>query len=303
MESPRATPGQEMRDLQKVVLTRMAEIGLLVIDGTKKKPIMENYMNKLELNQRTRELLDRVRHQPKFLSVFDMPADLAEAAVWEIGKMALENTPVPLVQQSGYRWYLRELAKLLRTRTEWDLALEMEICMRKWVGYSLDPELLQMLLCECYDRIGAMTPEEVEEGKELTTKTPRHEEGIPKSRSSAIDADSVVCVPASGTNNEGAEPRKHESHEEGSDAATTDRHGCTQIECADEPGTELTTKTPRHEEVLLEPWCPGTLEPATCTTKSPRHREGSESSAGTLASSNEKRCTLNEVTMAGDGNG
>jgi hypothetical protein len=127
-------------------------------------------MNVIDLNQRTRELLDRVRHQPKFLSVFEMPADLAEAAVWEIGKIALEDKPVPLVQQNGYRWYLRELSRLLRTKTDWDLALEMEICLRKWVGYSLDPELLQMLLCECYDRIGAMTPEEVEEKVEVEVK-------------------------------------------------------------------------------------------------------------------------------------
>jgi hypothetical protein len=120
-------------------------------------------MNQMELGPKAKAVLDRIRHTNKVLSIFEMPADLAEAAVWEIGKLALKDTPVPLVQQNGYRWYLRELSKLLRTKTEWDLALEIEICLRKWIGYSLSPELLQMLLCEVYDRIGAMTPQEVEE--------------------------------------------------------------------------------------------------------------------------------------------
>jgi hypothetical protein len=190
-----------MRNLRKVVLTRNAEIGVLVIDGSKQNSTMENSMNVIDLNERTRELLDRVRHKPKFLSVFDMPADLAEAAVWEIGQLALKDTPVPLVQQNGYRWYLRELSRLLRSKTDWDLALEMEICMRKWVGYSLNPELLQMLLCECYDRIGAMTPEEVEESRDSTAKTLRHEAGSGETRSQKPETRMQKCGTGTGGEN------------------------------------------------------------------------------------------------------
>ena len=36
-------------------------------------------MNQIELNQKTRDLLDRVRHKRKCLSLYDMPPDLAEA--------------------------------------------------------------------------------------------------------------------------------------------------------------------------------------------------------------------------------
>jgi hypothetical protein len=36
-------------------------------------------MNEIELNQRTRDLLDCVRHRRKCLSVYEMPADLAAA--------------------------------------------------------------------------------------------------------------------------------------------------------------------------------------------------------------------------------
>ncbi|GEM_PF-2442267 len=118
-------------------------------------------MNQIELNQQSRDLLERVRHKSKVLSLYDMPSDLAEAAVWEIGRTPLERMRLPLVEQNAYRWYLRELSKLLRTRTGWDLALELEICLRKWVGYRLDPELLQSLLYKCYDHIAEMTPDQI----------------------------------------------------------------------------------------------------------------------------------------------
>jgi hypothetical protein len=127
-------------------------------------------MNQIELNQDTRDLLDRVRHKRKCLTLYDMPADLAEAAVWEIGKILLDPQKLPTVQYNTYRWYLRELSKLLRTPAGWDLALELELCLRKWVGFCLDPAMLQALLRECYDRIGAMTAEEVEVKAEVEAK-------------------------------------------------------------------------------------------------------------------------------------
>jgi hypothetical protein len=119
-------------------------------------------MNQIELDQTTRDLLDSIRHSRKPLCLFEMPADLAEAAVWEIGKVLLDHQGLPLVQYNTYRWFLRELSKLLRTRIGWELALELELCLRKWVGFCLDPAMLQALLRECYGRIGAMTPEEIE---------------------------------------------------------------------------------------------------------------------------------------------
>ncbi len=117
-------------------------------------------MDTIDLSHDTRATLDRIRDTSRVLSIYEMPADLAEAAVWEIGKVLVDNQHLPMVQQHSYRWFLREVAKLLRARTGWDLALEPEICLRKWAGYKLDPELLQGLLCECYDHIAEMTPDQ-----------------------------------------------------------------------------------------------------------------------------------------------
>ena len=119
-------------------------------------------MNTIELEPKTQKALDWVRHRSKVLSLYEMPADLAELAVWEIGKLLLENQGLMMVQYNQYRWFLRELAKLLRNRTGWDLALELEISLRKWAAYRLDPVLLQALVRECLDRLSSMSVEEVE---------------------------------------------------------------------------------------------------------------------------------------------
>jgi hypothetical protein len=124
-------------------------------------------MNQIELEPETRAVLDRIRHSSRVLSVYEMPADLAEAAVWEIGRVLVDNQHLPLVQYQTYRWFLREVSKLLRTRTGWSLALELEICLHKWQEYRLDPLLTQALVRECCDRIAAMSPEEVEEKVEV----------------------------------------------------------------------------------------------------------------------------------------
>ena len=120
-------------------------------------------MNQMELEPKTKAVLDRIRHTGKVLSIYEMPADLAEAAVYEIGRILLDEQRLPMVPYNQFRWFLRELAKLLRTRTGWDLALELEICLRKWASYKMDPVLLQALVRECLERIASMSPEDIEE--------------------------------------------------------------------------------------------------------------------------------------------
>jgi hypothetical protein len=215
-------------------------------------------MNQFELSPETRDVLDRIRHSSKFLSIFEMPSDLAEAAVWEIGKIVLADRGLPLVQHNGYRWYLRELSKLLRTKTEWDLALEMEICLRKWAAYRLDSELLQTLLRECYDRIGAMTPEQIEENPKpevrITTEARMAEPDRPEFRNQKPE------FRTAGENSTTKAPR----HQEDSGEIRNQRPETRMHRCGG--GRDSTTKTQRHKEVseagagTLEPLSPGVLQ-------------------------------------------
>jgi hypothetical protein len=69
-----------MRDLRDVELAKTAGNPQFLQDGKTQIRAKEQIMNQIELNQQSRELLERVRHR-KVLSLFDMPSDLAEAAV------------------------------------------------------------------------------------------------------------------------------------------------------------------------------------------------------------------------------
>jgi len=65
----------------------------------------------------------------------------------------VEGAGLPVLQTMHYRWFLRELTRLWRTRTGRDLAFHLELCIRKWVGLGLEPRTLQFLVCESYERL------------------------------------------------------------------------------------------------------------------------------------------------------
>ena len=70
----------------------------------------------------------------------------------------VEGAGLPVLQTMHYRWFLRELARLWRTRQGRDLAFHLELCIRKWVGLGLEPKTLQFLVCESYERLKGKRP-------------------------------------------------------------------------------------------------------------------------------------------------
>jgi hypothetical protein len=70
----------------------------------------------------------------------------------------IEGAGLPVLQVIHYRWFLRELARLWRTRKGRDLAFHLELCIRKWVGLGLEPRTLQFLVCEAHERLKASQP-------------------------------------------------------------------------------------------------------------------------------------------------
>jgi hypothetical protein len=65
----------------------------------------------------------------------------------------IEGAGLPVLQTMHYRWFLRELARLWRTRQGRDLAFHLELCIRKWVGLGLETRTLQFLVCEAHERL------------------------------------------------------------------------------------------------------------------------------------------------------
>jgi hypothetical protein len=119
-------------------------------------------MSELILESATRQTLEKIRHSKGLLPIYDLPHDLAEQAVWEAGRELLDEVGPPQVIYNQCRWMLREMAKLYRTRSGWDLAFELEVFLRKWTGYQMNPGLVQGLLRHCHARMKSLSPAQLE---------------------------------------------------------------------------------------------------------------------------------------------
>lgn len=123
----------------------------------------------LDWKEEFKELLARIRANPEQLNLEDMDADLCEMAVYETVKEVLCAAGLRMVELNQYRWFLRELSKVLRLYIGWDLAYHIEELLRKWVGYRLNFSLMQLLVVEAYTHLAvpaASAPEpEVEHAR------------------------------------------------------------------------------------------------------------------------------------------
>jgi hypothetical protein len=115
-------------------------------------------------------LLKPVRMSPDFNRALEDMRSGAENALYGAGVAAsdelfhkhveslIDGAGLPSLQVIHYRWFLRELARLWRTRKERDLAFHLELCLRKWVNLGLEPRTLQFLICEAHQRLKASQP-------------------------------------------------------------------------------------------------------------------------------------------------
>jgi len=80
------------------------------------------------------------------------PAE-AEREVWDVGRPVLNATGLPLIQYQQYRWFLRELSRVLRTTPGPDIPTCVEMLLAKWVRLGLQPKMVQMLTRMACERL------------------------------------------------------------------------------------------------------------------------------------------------------
>ena len=116
-------------------------------------------------------LLKPMRMSPDFNRVLEEVRSGAENALYGAGVAAsdelfhthveslIAGAGLPSLQVIHYRWFLREIARLWRTRQGRDLAFHLELCLRKWVNLGLEPRTLQFLICEAHTRLKGLKPQ------------------------------------------------------------------------------------------------------------------------------------------------
>ncbi len=106
----------------------------------------------LKLNRSATQALDEIRagaDNPLYGATTAVTEDLFKRSIIPL----LEGAGMSALQRMHYGWFLRELARLWRTKTGRDLAFHLELCMRKWLGFGLEKNTVQFLVSEIHLRL------------------------------------------------------------------------------------------------------------------------------------------------------
>lgn len=112
-------------------------------------------MQVFELADDTAAEIGRARLRRHGLPVFGMDPATCEAVVVGVCKPLMDAAGLRLTWYQQFRWFARELARVVRTKQGHELGFDVEALMRKWAGYGLDQQLLQTLVRECLAQLSA----------------------------------------------------------------------------------------------------------------------------------------------------
>ena len=121
---------------------------------------MESLLKPMKLSPDFNRVLEEIRNGAENALYGAVPAASEELFKRNVESL-IEGAGLPSLQVIHYRWYLREIARLWRTRRDRDLAFHLELCIRKWVNLGLEPRTLQFLICEAHQRLKGQTISEV----------------------------------------------------------------------------------------------------------------------------------------------
>jgi len=113
---------------------------------------MESLLKPLKMSPDTNRVLEEIRNGAENALYGAAPAASEELFHKHVESL-IEGAGLPNLQVIHYRWFLRDVARLWRTRQGRDLAFHLELCLRKWVNLGLEPRTLQFLVCEAHSRL------------------------------------------------------------------------------------------------------------------------------------------------------
>ncbi len=117
---------------------------------------MESEPKPILLSHATQALLKEIGRSQELFAPYGLEPDQAAALLASITEPMLEGAALPMVTIQQLRWYVRELARLFRTRYGYALAFQLELVLRKWAAYGLEPATIQTVLHEVADQLRLM---------------------------------------------------------------------------------------------------------------------------------------------------
>ena len=137
----------------------------------------DGLLRPLKLSRDARKALTRLGRESNGPCVlFGQEQELCEHVLRRIVDPLLDQAGMAMCRVDQYHWFLREMAKLFRTRLGHDLTFSIELCMRKWVGFGLEPKVMGFLLCLILRELDVIGHEKPGSGEEpLQAGGSRHE--------------------------------------------------------------------------------------------------------------------------------
>jgi len=107
-------------------------------------------MRRLILTSETQAVFARLRGSEYPLCVYRRSAARVRLMVKDLINLRINRFGVALHELGMYNRYADEMLKAFRTRTREPLVHELEQAIRKWANFGLNPNLLQLILCDCH---------------------------------------------------------------------------------------------------------------------------------------------------------
>jgi len=94
----------------------------------------------------TRDLIREIGRGQELFAPYGLDPDQAAAMLASVTEPMLDGAALPVVTIQQLRWYVRALARLFRARYGFGLSFQLELALRKWAGFGLEPVTMGMVL-------------------------------------------------------------------------------------------------------------------------------------------------------------
>jgi len=149
---------------------------------------------KAGLSKAARDLLARVRASPSPEQVFGLEPAAADARARGAIDPLIEGAALPLTKLNQYRWFVAELCRLMRTRSGPDLAYCMELSLKKWLGFGLEPNTVVFLAGELFDRLGTRASPNDETRMTIEARRTNDQDEPPRGQESGRETAKVAKI-------------------------------------------------------------------------------------------------------------
>jgi hypothetical protein len=114
-----------------------------------------SYLPKFELTEFGKSLLAEIRNSLAAHRLYGKDPAEADRLVAAIVEPAVAGAVMGAGMKLQYRWFLREMVRVFRTRSGPELAMQVELVLAKWFAFGLKVELMQWLLSAVWNRVRA----------------------------------------------------------------------------------------------------------------------------------------------------